>query len=210
MPPVKSPADDTPPQRRRGRPDEGAREKLVQAATNLFIERDYDSVATDDILRRAGVSRGAMYHHFGAKLDLFEAVYEHGESELVAHFAEVLGPATSPYEALVRATSAYLTLCETSPYLRRIGLGQARTVLGWERWRHAAMRHGLGLVIALFQAAMHSGELQPRDPEITGQLLLATLIEGALLVIAAADPPAVRASVEDLILVFLDGLRPPR
>jgi AcrR family transcriptional regulator len=150
-----------------------------------------------------------MYHHFDTKLDLFEAVYEQGESDLVAQFAEMMGQASTPYDALVRATRAYLTLCETSPYLRRVGLGQARTVLGWERWRHAAMRHGLGLVIAMFRAAMDIGELQPREPELTGHLLLATLIEGALLVIAAADPPAVRADVEELIVIFLDGLRPP-
>lgn len=174
----------------------------------LFIERDYEHVSTDEILRSAGVSRGALYHHFPGKLDLFEAVYERGESELIAEFAQMMGEATSPYDALTRATRAYLALCETSPYLRRIGLGQAQMVLGWERWRQAAMRHGLGLVIGVVRAAMDVGELQPRDPELAGQLLLAALIEGALLVLAADDPPAVRAEVEDLIGSLLRGLRP--
>jgi AcrR family transcriptional regulator len=197
-----------PPKRPRGRPDEGAREKLVQAAMTLFIEHDYEDVSTQDILRSAGVSRGALYHHFPGKLDLFEAVYERGESELVGGLASLMGEATGPFDALTRATHAYLVLCETSPYLRRIGLGQSQRVFGWERWRRAAMRHGLGLVIAMVGAAMDAGELTPRDPELTGQIILAPLIEGALLVLAADDPAAVRAEVEDLITALLRGLRP--
>jgi AcrR family transcriptional regulator len=197
----------TAPPRRRGRPDEGARDKLVQAATELFIEHRYDDVATDDILRRAGVSRGAMYHHFATKLDLFEAVYEAGESELLGDFVVLMGEVTSPYDGLVRSAQAYLVLCERSPYLRHVGLGQARTVLGWDRWRQAAMRHGLGLVIAMVQAAMDAGELAPRDPALTGQLLLAALIEAALLVLAADDPAAVRPQAEELVCSHLAGLR---
>ncbi len=176
----------------------------------LFIEHDYEHVSIEDILRSAGVSRGALYHHFPSKLDVFEAVYDRGESDLVADLASLMGDATGPLDALARATHAYLVLCETSPYLRRIGLGQSQRVFGWERWRRAAMRHGLGLVIALVGAAMDAGELAPRDPELTGQLLLAPLIEGALLVLAADDPASVRAEVEDLITTLLQGLCAPQ
>jgi AcrR family transcriptional regulator len=176
----------------------------------LFIEHDYEHVSTEEILRRAGVSRGALYHHFPGKLDLFEAVYDQGESDLVAELASLMGEATGPLDALTRSTHAYLVLCETSPYLRRIGLGQSQRVFGWERWRQAAMRHGLGLVVAMVAAAMDAGELARRDPELTGQIILAPLIEGALLVLAADDPAAVRAEVEDLMAALLHGLRLPQ
>lgn len=199
-----------PTKRPRGRPDEGARDKLLDAATALLLERNYEDVSTEQVLRQAGVSRGALYHHFPTKLDLFEAVYERGESELVGRFAEMMGEANSSYDALVQSTRAYLMLCETDPYLRRIGLGQAQAVLGWDRWRRAAMRHGLGLVIAMVAAAIDEGDLEPRDPELTGQLLLAALIEGALLVLAASNPSAARAEIEATILTLLESLRPRR
>jgi AcrR family transcriptional regulator len=200
-------AEEVEVRRPRGRPDEGARDKLVEAATALFIERDYDEVPTEAILEAAGVSRGAMYHHFSTKLALFEAVYEKGEAELLGTLAVRMAPTTSSYDALVDAASIYLQVCETDPYLRRIGLRQARSVLGWERWRDLAMKHGLGLVIAMVQGAIEAGELESRDPTLTGQLLLAALIEGALAIVTASDPAAVRAEVDALIVNLLDGLR---
>ncbi|HET7483978.1 MAG TPA: helix-turn-helix domain-containing protein, partial [Solirubrobacterales bacterium] len=55
----------------RGRPSEGAREAVIEAARDLFVERDYARVSIAQILERSGVSRGALYHHFPTKLDLF-------------------------------------------------------------------------------------------------------------------------------------------
>jgi hypothetical protein len=59
----------------------------------------------------------------------------------------------------------------------------------------------------MVQGAIEAGELESRDPTLTGQLLLAALIEGALAIVTASDPAAVRAEVDALIVNLLDGLR---
>src|SRR6188474_1573112 len=121
--------------RARGRPDEGARDALLEAATELFIERDYADVSTDDILRRAGVSRGALYHHFSGKRDLFRAVFDASEARVVERVAQSLAGLEDPFELLIAAAHSYLREAETSEELRRLGILQSRVVLGWEGWR---------------------------------------------------------------------------
>jgi AcrR family transcriptional regulator len=190
-----------------GRPSEGAREALVEAAHGLFMERDFDQVSTEEILARSGVSRGTLYHHFPSKLDLFEAVYVASEQRALARIGAALSTESSPAEALVAAAKAYLRLCESDEELRRIGLTQSRAVLGWERWRELAGELGIGVVRALVTAAIEAGELPRRDPETTAIVLLGALIEAAMLVVVAADRTAARERSEEVIVDLLAGIR---
>jgi AcrR family transcriptional regulator len=198
-------------QRSRGRPSEGAREAVLEAAHDLFMERDYELVSIEEILERSGVSRGDLYHHFPAKLDLFLAVFEASERRVLELVAVSAATATGPFEALVDAAKAYLRLCESDEELRRIGLTQARAVLGWEGWREAASELGIAVVLALVSAAIAAGELPPRDPETTAQILLGALIEAAMLIVVAEDRSTARKRSEAVIVDLLEGLgRSPR
>jgi AcrR family transcriptional regulator len=194
----------------RGRPSEGAREALVEAAHDLFMERDYGHVSTEQILERSGVSRGALYHHFPTKLDLFVAVYKASEMRVLERIAAQIDSSGGPFEALLSATKAYLCLCETDEELRRIGLTQGRAVLGWEGWRAAAGELGIAVVLVLVSTAMDAGELPSRDPETVAQILLGTLIEAAMLIVVAEDRAAARERSEAVIVDLLEGLRLPR
>jgi AcrR family transcriptional regulator len=194
-------------ERARGRPSEGAREAVLEAAHDLFMERDYELVSIEEILERSGVSRGALYHHFPAKLDLFLAVFEASERRVLVLVAVSAATATGPFEALVDAAKGYLRLCETDEELRRIGLTQGRAVLGWEGWRAAASELGIAVVLALVSAAIAAGELPPRDPETTAQILLGALIEAAMLIVAAEDRGTARKRSEAVIVDLLEGLR---
>ena len=193
--------------RRRGRPDEGARDALIEAATHLFVEQDYADVSTEEILYRAGVSRGALYHHFPGKLDLFRAVFEASETRVVERVAKAALVASGPFEAMVLASKAYLREAETSIELRRIGIMQSRAVLGWEGWREVASRLGLGLAEASLAAAMDAGEIRRRDLKTTAHVVLAALIEGATLIATAEQPGRVRKEVEKVVIDLLEGLR---
>jgi AcrR family transcriptional regulator len=193
--------------RLRGRPDEGAREALIEAATQLFIERDYADVSTDEILRRAGVSRGALYHHFPGKVDLFRAVFEASETRVLERIAQSALSADGPFEAMVMVSRAYLREAETSVELRRIGIMQSRAVLGWEGWREVASRLGLALAEASLAAAMDAGEIRRRDLTTTAHVVLAALIEGATLVATAERRGPVRKEVEKVVVDLLEGLR---
>jgi AcrR family transcriptional regulator len=195
--------------RGRGRPDEGARAAVVEAATQLFVERDYADVSTDDIVARAGVSRGALYHHFPGKIDLFKAVYRASETRVVERVAQAALAATDPFDALVAGSRAYLREAETSEELRRIGILQSRAVLGWEGWREVAAELGLALVAASLQAAMDAGLIRRHDLRTLSHLMLGALVEGATLVATAAEPGPVREQSERVIVELLEGLRTP-
>jgi AcrR family transcriptional regulator len=193
--------------RARGRPDEGARDALLEAATELFIERDYADVSTDDILRRAGVSRGALYHHFSGKRDLFRAVFDASEARVVERVAQSLAGLEDPFELLIAAARSYLREAETSEELRRLGILQSRVVLGWEGWREVASKYGLAVTRALLAAAMDAGAIKQRDLTTLSHVVLAALWEGATLIATAKDRAAARADAEAVVLDIVEGLR---
>jgi len=194
-------------ERGRGRPSEGAREALLEAAHELFMERDYDQVSTEEIVERSGVSRGALYHHFPTKLDVFRAVWEASERRALERIGATLPPGTGPFETLVLLAKGYLRAAETDEEMRRIGLGQSRTVLGWERWRAASTGLGLGVALAGVTAAIEAGELAPHDPETISIVLLGAMIEAAMLILVADDPATARERTEAVVVDLLEGLR---
>jgi AcrR family transcriptional regulator len=182
------------------------REKLLTAARALFAARGYAAVGTEEIVRAAGVTRGALYHQFRDKEELFEAVFEEVEGETTQRIADAaLAGATDPLTALRAGARAFLTIC-AEPEVERIALLDAPAVLGWARWRAIGFRHGLGLVAATLQAGMDAGAIAPQPLTPLSHLLLATLDEGALLIARADDPATARAEVEVVIDRLVDGL----
>ena len=179
----------------------------MEAAHELFIERDYDLVSTEEILERAGVSRGALYHHFPTKLDLFRAVFQASERRVIDRIVAQVPAGATPFEAIVHLARGYLRAAETDDELRRIGLGQCRAVLGWEGWREACNELGVGLAIAGATAAIEAGELPPFDPETVAIIMLGTMIEAAMLIVVADDRSAAREKADAVIVDLLEGLR---
>lgn len=171
------------------------------------MERDYSLVSTEEILERSGVSRGALYHHFTSKQELFKAVFEASERRVLELVAAQAAIADSPFDALVESTRAYLRQCETNEELRRIGLMQSRSVLGWEGWRAAANELGIGLALAVVSAAMEAGEMASHDPETTALVLLGAMVEAAMLIAVASDRQAARERSEVVVVDLLEGLR---
>lgn len=196
--------------RPRGRPSEGARDALVRAARELFTERDFNDVSTGEILARARVSRGAMYHHFPSKTDLFRAVYiasERDALQRVGAAAQTLAPNDDPFALLIAACRAYLAECASSRELQRIGLRQSRAVLGWEGWREAAADLGIGLVEATVAAAAGAGEIDVNDVAATSSVLLAAAIEAGLSIANDAEPQRARDRFEPELVRLVEGLR---
>ncbi len=191
----------------RGRPSEGAREGLVEAAHELFIERDYEQVSTEEILERSGLSRGALYHHFPTKLDLFRAVFVASERRVIDRIAARASTSSTPFEALLALARGYLRAAESDEELQRIGLGQSRAVLGWEGWRVACTELGIGAALAGVTAAIEAGELPPHDPETTAIVLLGAMIDAAMLIVVAEDRAVARERSEAVIVDLLTGLR---
>src|SRR5665648_460638 len=146
---------------------EATRAALLEAARALFAQRGYAAVGTEEIVRRARVTRGALYHHFRGKEDLFRAVVEDVERELTERIAaEALAiEAVDPWAALRGGARAFLA-ASAEPEVQRIIMLDAPAVLGWVQWREIGQRYGLGLVEGVLEAAMEAGALarQPARP----------------------------------------------
>jgi AcrR family transcriptional regulator len=183
------------------------REKLVTAARALFAEHGYAGVGTEEIVRSAGVTRGALYHQFRDKEDLFAAVFEEVESEVTRRVAQdaLAGGATDPIGALRAGARAFLAACAT-PEVERIILLDAPAVLGWEKWREIGLRHGLGLVTGVLQAGMDAGAIAPQPVAPLAHLLIGALDEGALYVARASERETARSEVEGIVDRLVDGL----
>jgi len=184
------------------------RAALIAAARELFARRGYADVGTEEIVRAAAVTRGALYHHFEGKRELFEAVYEELESELVTEVAKAAElQASNPLDVLRIGAQAFLDASE-DPAVQRIALIDAPAVLGWTRWREIGMRYGLGVVQAVLQAAVDAGVIDDQPVEPLAHMLLGAIDEGAMLVARADDGGKTREAVGASLERFLDALRP--
>jgi AcrR family transcriptional regulator len=188
---------------------EATRSALIEAARPLFAERGYAGVGAEEIVRAAGLTRGALYHHFGGKRDLFEAVYELLEAELAQRVAAgaLGGAAADPLAAMRAGAEMFLRAC-TEPEVQRIVLIDGPAVLGWDRWREIAAEHGLGLIEATLQAAIEAGTIAEQPARPLAHVLMGALDEAAMLVARAEDPDLMRVEVGrtlDLLLAGLDA-----
>ncbi len=186
---------------------EATRAALMATARRMFAERGYAAVGTEEIVRATGVTRGALYHHFAGKQDLFRAVYEELEQQIVDQIAAtVAASATDPVQALHAGAEAFLDVCE-DPAVQRIALVDAPSVLGWERWREIGMRYGLGLVQATVQAAVGTGQIDPQPVDPLAHLLLGAIDEGAMLIARADDDGRTRREVGAALARFIDAIQ---
>jgi AcrR family transcriptional regulator len=185
---------------------ETTREALIRVARELFAERGYSDVGTEEIVARARVTRGALYHHFEDKRDLFRAVHEQLEAELVATIGERIAGIEDPWELISTGIGAFLDAC-TEPALMRISLLDAPAVLGWEEWREIDARHGLGLVSFGLRNAMDRGLFREQEVRPLAHLMMGAMTEAAMVIANAADHDAARREVEPPLLALLNGLR---
>lgn len=184
---------------------QATREALIAAARTLFTERGYEAVGTEEIVRAAGVTRGALYHQFGDKASLLQAVYERIEAESTERVARVVlgSELHSPMAAMRAGVEAFLDEC-AQPELRQIALHDAPAVLGWERWREIGAANGLGLIEASLAAAIEAGEMRALPVKPLAHLLLGALDEAAML-IAREDQPEGRAEVTAVLVALLES-----
>jgi AcrR family transcriptional regulator len=153
----------------------------------------------------AGVTRGALYHHFGTKEGLFRAVVEELEAGLAEQVAVAAAAGADPVDELRRGCLAFLDAC-MEPAVRRIVLLEAPVVLGWDAWREIDARYGLALVRAGLAGALDQVGLRPADVDPLAHLLLGALNEAALLVATADDPVRARREVGATVALVLDRL----
>ena len=185
---------------------EATRAKLVRAGRRLFGKRGFADVGTEEIVRAAGVTRGALYHQFADKRELFAAVFEDTEAELIAEAALGAAATDDPVEALRGGFVAWLEAC-SRPAVQRIVLVDAPAVLGWEEWRAIGERHGLGVTMAALRAGMDAGALAPQPLRPLAHVMVGALDEAALYVARAQDTDTARDEMTQVLDRLVDSLR---
>jgi AcrR family transcriptional regulator len=177
---------------------------LVAAARDLFARDGYRATSLDAIVEQSGVTKGALYHHFGGKEELFEAVFREEERRLCEAIGEAFDRKRDPVQGAVAGCSAYLE-GSLDPGVQQIMLLDAPSVLGWERMRDIETEYGLALIKAGINHGIEQGRFRRRDVDSLAHLLFGALGEGAMFIARAEDQRAAKRSFERELKVMLQA-----
>ena len=194
------PAGKRPTRRTQAERTAQTRAALISAARRLFGAEGFAEVGAERITREAGMTRGALYHQFAGKTDLFAAVLDQVEAEIAQRVAGAvagLDPADTT-GMLLAGADAWLD-ASSEPDLQRIVLLDGPSVLGWDRWREICLRHTVGLIAALIQDGIDRGSLPPQPVQALTHVLVGAVDEAALYIAQAQDGLAARADM-DLVI----------
>lgn len=177
---------------------------LLRAARELFAEKGFAATGREEIAERAGVTRGALYHHFASKTELAAAVVEQLESELVDLVVAAALRGSGVRDQLHRGCRAYMDAC-AEPTMARI-LADAPAVLGMEACRALDAVACAPLLAEVFTRAGEERIAVPGDPEVAAALLLGFLNEAADLIAASPGDGGLRKRVGDTVDEFITRL----
>lgn len=181
------------------------RRDLIAAARKLFTEKSYADTGTPEIVAVAGVTRGALYHHFADKQALLRAVVESEAKAVAGEIERASLPALFPREALIAGSEAYLEAMRWSGRTRLLLL-DGPAVLGRAVMDEIDAKHGNRTLREGLLAAMEAGDLRPLPPDVLTALLAAAFDRAALAIDAGAPEEEYRA----VLVALIDGLTLPR
>jgi AcrR family transcriptional regulator len=181
------------------------RNAMLKVARKLFAERGYAETATEEVVHRARVTRGALYHHFHDKRDLFKAVLHEEERRLAEAITAVAVAQPDPWKSLQAANEAFLDAC-LDPAVQQIILIDAPAVLGWEGYREIDNSYFLAGLKATIEAAIQEKIIPALPVEPAAQMIMGALHEGALLITHSDDEARTRREVSEVVKRLLKGV----
>jgi AcrR family transcriptional regulator len=183
------------------------RSAILDTARRLFVERGFDATSVDDIARESQLSKGAVYHHFQDKQQVFAEVYTEVEKVVIGAVAQrVVDSDGTPWERAETAARTALELYAADPDVRSL-LRQAAGVLGAERTRTLDEAVAMPVIDGLLGELHRLGQLRPMNIAVAAQLVFRLLADGSMTIALADDPAAVSRDVEAVTLFMLSGLR---
>ena len=180
--------------------------QLLDAARRLFAADGYTATSLDGVVTAAGVTKGALYHHFDSKLDLFRAVFENEERALARVCQEAYRRKSDPWDGFYAGCTAFLEE-SLDPGVQRIALLDGPAVLGWEEVREIEARYSLSMIESGLREAIASGRIVRRPTGPLAHLLFGALCEGAMVVArTSGDQRAAMRQVARELRVMLAAL----
>ena len=181
-------------------------QKIVTAARKRFRRHGFAATSLDAVVADAGVTKGAFYHHFANKEELFEAVFVVEHEALFVKILEAFGRRRRTIkDGALQAFRAFIN-GSLEPGVQRVIWLDAPGILGWERMREIEGRYGLDLLRSGIREAIEAGEMKRRDPEALAHLLQGALTECAMYIARTDDQAAAGRKVERELKQLLDGL----
>ena len=189
------------------------RQALVDAARKLFTEQGYAATGTEEIVAAARVTRGALYHHFKDKTDLFRAVMEQIAREVAERLieAELGRPGDAPeagsaWDEVRDGLKAFLDLCVETDDFQRIVLVEGPAVLGHEAWDGLVAQHGSNLLAQWLSRAIEQGSIAPVPVQPLTRMLIAMISESSIYIARADNRRAARDAMGQVLDRLLGGL----
>src|ERR1700728_2273386 len=197
------------PQPRRPEHAPDPRAALVASARRLFAAQGYDGTGTEQIVADARVTRGALYHHFHDKADLFRAVMAEAAASVAQRLIDeqLASEVPSPLAEIQGGISAFLDVCVGGDF-QRIVLVDGPRVLGSDAWDDLVERYGRSILEEWLARCVQAGDLEPVPVRSLARLLIAMLTEASLAIARAASPEQTRAELGIVLDRILTGLRP--
>ncbi|MFP3542521.1 TetR/AcrR family transcriptional regulator [Rhizobium sp. SIMBA_035] len=190
--------------KRRAEMMEETRAKLIQAARKAFAAKGYAGSSMDDLTAEAGLTRGALYHNFGDKKGLLQAVIDQMDAEILVRMRAAHAAAATPWEGFMAEAIAYIEM-SLEPEIQRIMLLDGPAALGdpsqWEN-QNACLR----TTAQTIQALIDDGTVKPVNAEAAARLVNGAALNAALWIAAADDPETVLANVVDAFRQLTGGL----
>jgi AcrR family transcriptional regulator len=187
---------------------QATREQLIEVATRLFAERGYEDTSIEAVLAAAGVSRGALYHHFAGKDALFSAVLEGVEGGIFAKLTAAISGAPDDFARVETAALTWIGMAG-DPMIQRIVLIDAPSVLGVDYWRGAGEQAAVGAMRELLQPISDAGRLAPELVDPFARMILAALDELAVVIARAEDQETAMANGSAAVRELLRRLLAP-
>lgn len=180
--------------------------KLIQVARQEFSRRGYAEASTEEIVHLAGVTRGALYHHFPGKQGLFFAVYEDAQREINERIVHAAQAASTPWGELLAGCRAFLEAC-IDPQLQQIVVVDAPAVLGWDLWHQVDAEHGLNSLKFSLKRLTELGIIKPQPLEALAHLLAGAMNEAALWIVQSPNPAQALEEAMATLELLLQAIR---
>lgn len=178
----------------------------MDIARESFSEQGYGATSTEAIIKKAQVTKGALYHHFQSKKALFEAVYRELEDEVAEHIAKASSRGKDPWQQLLYGCFAYLEAC-AEPGFRRVMRADAPAVLGMEHWATIDREYGVERLLPFIKSLKRAGLLRVRFPEAFTWQLTGAMNEATFWIAQHPNPKKALRESKAVLKEMLESVR---
>jgi AcrR family transcriptional regulator len=193
---------------RRDEYSDATRLALVESAMGLFADKGFTATSLDEVAANARLTKGAIYHHFASKVDLFEAVCDYVVVESVAQMSEVAASAPTAWDGAMAALDIFLET-ELDPVMQRVCFIEGPAALGFERWWAFGEHYYVEAIRSIIDRMCAEGTLEVPDSDTLSQMLFGAITAGVLHLVHSDDPRAEIEKVRDVVIRMMVGMATP-